>query len=73
VEPAAVQQALREQLERWGLPERIRVDNGVPWGNGADLPPPVVLWWLGLGIGVIWNQPHCPKENAKGERCNGTW
>jgi hypothetical protein len=73
VEPAAVQQALREQFERWGLPERIRVDNGVPWGNWSDLPPPLVLWWLGLGIGVIWNHPHRPTENAKVERCNGTW
>jgi hypothetical protein len=49
------------------------VDNGAPWGNGSDLPPPLVLWWLGLGIGVIWNHPHCPKENAKVERSNGTW
>jgi hypothetical protein len=67
-----VQQALREQFEQWGLPARIRVDNGAPWGSGADLPPPLALWWVGLGIGVIWNHPHCPKENAKVERCNGT-
>jgi hypothetical protein len=29
-----------------------------------------------LGIKVIWNHPHCPKENAFVERCNGlvaTW
>jgi hypothetical protein len=68
----AVQAALREQFEQWGLPERIRVDNGVPWGNWSDLPPPVVLWWVGLGIGVIWNHVHRPTENAKVERCNGT-
>jgi hypothetical protein len=73
VAATAVQQALREQFERWGLPERIRVDNGAPWGSWSDLPPPLVLWWLGLGIGVIWNHPHRPTENAKVERCNGTW
>jgi hypothetical protein len=67
-----VQQALREQFTQWGLPARIRVDNGVPWGNWSDLPPPLTLWWVGLGIGVIWNHPHCPQENAKVERCNGT-
>jgi len=72
VEVTAVQAALRAQFEQWGLPERIRVDNGVPWGNWSDLPPPVVLWWVGLGIAPIWNHPHCPKENAKVERCNGT-
>jgi hypothetical protein len=73
VEATAVQQALRTQFEQWGLPERLRVDNGVPWGNGSDLPPPLVLWWLGLGVGVIWNHPHCPTENAKVERSHGTW
>lgn len=55
---------------------RIRVDNGTPWGSWSDLPPPLVLWWLGLGIQPIWNHPHCPKENAFVERCNGlvdTW
>jgi hypothetical protein len=67
-----VQQALRELFTRWGLPERIRVDNGVPWGSGADLPAPLALWWLGLGIGVIWNHPYRPTENAKVERQNGT-
>lgn len=36
------------------------------------MPPPLTLWWVGLGIGVIWNHPHCPKENAKVERSNGT-
>jgi hypothetical protein len=67
-----VQQALRELFARWGLPDRIRVDNGVPWGSGADLPAPLALWWLGLGIGVIWNHPYRPTENAKVERQNGT-
>lgn len=70
--PTAVQAALRAQFEQWGLPARIRVDNGAPWGTWSDLPPPLVLDWVGLGIGVIWNHPHCPKENAKVERCNGT-
>jgi hypothetical protein len=57
---------------QWGLPARIRVDNGVPWGNASDLPPPLALWWLGLGIGVIWNHAYRPTENAKVERAHGT-
>jgi len=68
----AVQQALQEQFERWGRPQRLRVDNGVPWGNHSDLPPVLVLWLRGLGIGVIWNQPYRPTQNAKVERANGT-
>lgn len=67
-----MQEALRELFECWGLPDRIRVDNGAPWGAGSDLPAPLALWWLGLGIGVIWNHAYCPTENAKVERANGT-
>jgi hypothetical protein len=72
VAPTVVQQALREQFEQWGLPERLRVDNGLPWGNASDLPPPLSLWCVGLGIGMIWNRPYTPTENAKVERANGT-
>jgi hypothetical protein len=71
VAPQAVQQALTDLFARWGKPQRIRVDNGLPWGNPSDLPPALALWWVGLGIAPIWNHPHCPKENAKVERCNG--
>jgi hypothetical protein len=71
-----IQAQLRGVFARWGLPEYIRVDNGAPWGSWSDLPPPLALWWLGLGIQPLWNHPHCPKENAFVERCNGlidTW
>src|SRR5579872_5091398 len=66
-----VQARMRPLFERWGLPERIRVDNGAPWGGWSDLAPALALWWVGLGITPIWNHPHCPKENAFVERCNG--
>ena len=72
----AVQAALRRVFEQWGLPKRMRVDNGAPWATWADLPPAFALWLIGLGIKMIWNHPHCPKENANVERCNGligTW
>jgi hypothetical protein len=72
VAAVAVQQALRGLFAQWGLPDRIRVDNGAPWGAGSDLPAPLALWWLGLGIGVIWNHAYRPTENAKVERQNGT-
>src|SRR5438876_11413579 len=67
----AVQQALRGLFVRWGLPQRLRVDNGAPWSAWADLPPALVLWWVGLGIEPIFNDRHCRTENAKVERCNG--
>jgi transposase InsO family protein len=71
VRATAVQEALRALFSCWGLPERIRVDNGAPWANWSDLPPALVLWWLGLGIEPVWNHPHRPQENAFVERCNG--
>ncbi len=66
-----MQERLQALFERWGLPQRIRVDNGAPWGTGSDLPTALALWWIGLGIEPIWNHPHSPRENAKVERFNG--
>jgi hypothetical protein len=66
-----IQAWLRENFTRWGLPERLRVDNGTPWGNAQDLPPSLALWLVGLGIGVIWNRPRHPQANGHVERFNG--
>lgn len=67
-----VQQALRRQFCRWGLPQCLRVDNGVPWGNWNDLPTPFALWVVGVGLDWHWNDPHCPQQNPKIERSQGT-
>jgi transposase InsO family protein len=68
---AQVQAALQRIFRRWGLPQRLRVDNGAPWATWADLPPALALWLIGVGIEMIWNRPRCPTQNAKVERCNG--
>src|SRR5207237_7722112 len=66
---ALVQQWLVEQLKAWGPPERVRVDNGWPWGSGgADLPPVLSLWLIGWGCEVRWNRPAHPQENGVVER-----
>lgn len=62
---------MRQVFSEWGLPERLRVDNGVPWGSWNDLPPALALWWIGLGISMIWNHPRSPQENGFVERVNG--
>jgi hypothetical protein len=67
-----VQQALRQQFGQWGLPRCLRVDNGVPWGNFNDLPTVFALWVVGLGVRWHWNDPHCPQQNPKVERSQGT-
>jgi transposase InsO family protein len=54
------------------LPQRIRVDNGAPWGSPqSDLPPALALWLIGLGVEVIWNRPHHSQENGVVERTHG--
>lgn len=71
VGPAAVQAMLRRVFARWGLPSRLRVDNGPPWGSWGDLPPDLALWLIGLGITVVWNRPGHPQENGVVERGQG--
>jgi hypothetical protein len=69
--PQAVQQQMRVLFERWGLPERLRVDNGWPWGVSSDLPTLWELWLVGLGVGVIHNRARRPQDNGKVERFHG--
>jgi hypothetical protein len=61
----------RRTFARWGTPDRIRVDNGYPWGTPRDLPSETALWLIGLGVELIWNPPARPTCNPEVERCNG--
>jgi hypothetical protein len=71
--PAGQTQArLREWFARWGLPGQMRVDNGIPWGSSDDLPTPLALWLIGLGIAMHWNDPSSPQQNGVVERSMGT-
>lgn len=56
-----------------GLPERIRVDNGAPFGSraAAGLSRLSVIW-LKLGIEVEYIQPGHPEHNARHERMHRT-
>ena len=70
--PLCVQAVFRDCFVRWGLPARLRVDNGSPWGSSGDLPPDLSLWLWGLGLDVHWNRPSRPQENGVVERSQGT-
>ncbi len=63
---------MRDAFGRWGLPRCVRVDNGAPWGSTGGLPTELALWLIGLGVGVIWNPPRCPRANGVVERSQGT-
>jgi len=72
VPPTAVQKQLRRAFQQWGLPERFRVDNGIPWGSWGDLPTDLALWLIGLRIDMVWNPPRRPQDNGVVERSQGT-
>jgi transposase InsO family protein len=63
-----VQEAFRQVFARWGMPRRLQVDNGVPWGCKGGLPAALALWLVGLGIDVRWSRPAVPQDNGVVER-----
>lgn len=67
-----MQNALREVFTRWGRPERLRVDNGTPWGSKGDWPTDLALWLIGMDIVMIWNPARQPQDNGVVERSQGT-
>ncbi len=67
----ASQETFRQVFQRWGLPDRVRIDNGHPWGSSTDLPTALGLWLLGIGVGLIHNPPRSPKRNCMVERLQG--
>jgi hypothetical protein len=72
VPAAEVQAAQRRCFARRGCPQRVRLDNGIPWGNSSGLPSELGLWLAGLGVGVHWNDPYCPQQNGVVESTPGT-
>ena len=55
------------------MPEAVRVDNGLPFGDPQRKVIPVLaLWLIGYGIAVLWNRPRQPTDNAKVERMQQT-
>ncbi len=69
--PRATQAVLRELFASWGLPEQLRVDNGMPWGSQGDLPTDLACWLAGLGVRVVPNPPRRPQDNGVVERYQG--
>lgn len=68
---ATVQLALTETFRRYGLPVRMNMDNGSPWGSpGGDSRglSELSLWLVRLGIRVSFSMPAHPQTNGKDER-----
>lgn len=56
-------------FRQWGLPERIRVDNGSPFGStGPAGLSRLSAWWTRLGIVVEFIRPGHPEQNGAHEQ-----
>lgn len=75
---ATVQGRLTAAFQVYGLPERMTMDNGSPWGDGprGDGPAhrytPLTVWLMRLGIRVSHSRPFHPQTNGKDERFHRT-
>jgi transposase InsO family protein len=70
-------ETVRERLvalfRRYGLPDRMLMDNGAPFGAGpAGAWTPLTVWLLRLGIGVGHGRPYHPQTQGKDERFHRT-
>jgi putative transposase len=64
-----VKAAFTGLFRRWGLPEVIRIDNGVPFASrGPAGLSQLSAWWVRLGIRVEFTRPGCPQDNGAHEQ-----
>ena len=62
-----------ELFREFGLPERIRTDNGVPFASSAIARLSTLsAWWIKLGIYPEQIEPGKPQQNGKHERMHLT-
>lgn len=68
-----VESALIEAFERYGLPDRMTMDNGSPWGNKyAGRYTKLTVWLMDCGIRVSHSRPYHPQTQGKDERFHRT-
>jgi transposase InsO family protein len=68
-----VQSTLTDTFRRYGLPDRMGVDNGSPWGADAEhVYTRLTVWLIRLGIRVSHSRPYHPQTLGKDERFHGT-
>src|SRR4029079_10832145 len=66
--------ALERVFREFGLPARIRTDNGAPFASAWALGrlASLTVWWIRLGIIPERIQPGCPGQNGRHERMHRT-
>ena len=59
-------------FRRYGLPERMTMDNGSPWGGQGDGFTSLTAWLIRLGVRVSHSRPYHPQTQGKDERFHKT-
>jgi putative transposase len=60
-------------FREYGLPERLRTDNGAPFASAGDTGlSALAVWWIRLGIYPERIRPGKPQENGRHERMHLT-
>jgi len=68
-----VQEQLSDIFRCYGLPERMLMDNGSPWGDDAHTPNTILTAWLiRLGVQISHGRPYHPQTQGKDERLHRT-
>ncbi len=70
---STVQQALIRTFRCYGLPRRMTMDNGTPWGGGGTSRfSKLTVWLIEQGITVGHSRPYHPQTQGKDERFHRT-
>ena len=68
-----VKTRLESTFRRYGLPRRMLMDNGSPWGSDLEHPhTPLTAWLVRLGVQVVHSRPYHPQTVGKDERFHRT-
>ena len=68
-----VKDRLTDAFHRYGLPWRMTMDNGSPWGNGPEDPyTPLGVWLMEQDIRIGHSRPYHPQTQGKDERFHRT-
>jgi transposase InsO family protein len=60
-------------FREYGMPERLRTDNGAPFGSSGDTGlTALAVWWIKLGIYPERIRPGKPQDNGRHERMHLT-
>lgn len=64
-----VKEGFKKAFREYGLPERIRIDNGTPFASkGIGGFSKLSVWWLRLGVKAERIEPGHPEQNGRHER-----